>query len=309
MNKPSAPSDAPAALAWDDYRFLLAVGRAGSLNGAAKRLGVSHATVFRRVNAIERALGVRLFERAREGYAPTPNGEEAIAAAAQIEARIAATERRLAGLDARPAGKVRLTTVEPLLNGLLPPLLARFRRAHPGIVLQVVADNQTQDLSRHEADLALRPGGEPPEGLIGRKLARLASAVYRPRALRLPRGAGVEDLDGCDWLVPTGNLAHIAMAQWLRRMQYDRRSVFGANSLLALRDAALAGMGLTVLPCYLGDRERGLVRVGAPVEAMGADLWLLSHPDLRRSERVRALAQALREGLRELQPRLAGLSA
>ena len=171
----------------------------------------------------------------------------------------------------------------------------------------MTADNHTQDLARHEADLALRPGGEPPEGLVGRKVARLASAVYRPRALRLPRGAGPEDLDGYDWLAPAGNLAHIAMAQWLRRMQYDRRTVFSANSLLALRDAAAAGMGLTVLPCYLGDAERGLVRVGAPVEAMGADLWLLNHPDLRRTERVRALADALREGLRELQPRLSGV--
>ncbi|BAV96138.1 LysR family transcriptional regulator [Lysobacter enzymogenes] len=307
MNKPSAPVADRAGLAWDDYRFLLAVGRAGSLNGAAKRLAVSHPTVFRRINAIERALGVRLFERARDGYTATPNGEEAIAAAAEIEARIATAERRLSGLDARPTGKVRLTTVEPLLYGVVPPLLARFRRAHPGIVLQVTADNHTQDLARHEADLALRPGGEPPEGLVGRKVARLASAVYRPRALRLPRGAGPEDLDGYDWLAPAGNLAHIAMAQWLRRMQYDRRTVFSANSLLALRDAAAAGMGLTVLPCYLGDAERGLVRVGAPVEAMGADLWLLNHPDLRRTERVRALADALREGLRELQPRLSGV--
>ncbi|QQQ02065.1 LysR family transcriptional regulator [Lysobacter enzymogenes] len=306
MNSRSRLAAVAAPLSWDDYRFLLAIGRAGSLNGAAKRLGVSHPTVFRRVNAIERALGVRLFERAREGYAPTPNGEEAIAAAAQIEERIAATERRLAGLDARPTGTVRLATVEPLLHRVLPPLLARFRRAHPGIVVQVTADNHTQDLSRHEADLALRPGGEPPEGLVGRKLARLASAVYRPRALRLPRGAGPQDLDGYDWLLPAGNLAHIAMAQWLRRMQYDRRAVFSANSLLGLREAAVAGLGLTVLPCYLGDGERGLVRVGDPVEAMGADLWLLQHPDLRRTERVRALAEALREGVRALQPDLSG---
>ncbi|MGH8079988.1 MAG: LysR family transcriptional regulator [Lysobacter sp.] len=299
---------APQGLAWDDYRFILAVGRAGSLNGAAKRLAVSHPTVFRRINAIERALGARLFERGREGYAPTPTGEEVIAVAAEIEARITTTERRLAGLDARPTGRVRLTTVEPLLHGLLPPLLAKFRRAHPGIVLEVMADNAVHDLSRREADLALRPGGQPPEGLIGRKIARIKAAVYRPRTLRLPREVGPDDLAGHDWLLPDGNLGNTAMAQWLRRQQYDRHAVLSANSLLALRDAAAAGMGLTVLPCYLGDAERRLARVGDPLEPLSSDLWLLSHPDLRRTERIRVFADALREGFAALQPLLNGAS-
>ncbi|MEH6422530.1 LysR family transcriptional regulator [Pseudomonas sp. CGJS7] len=299
----------PPGLSWDDYRFILAVGRAGSLNGAAKRLAVSHPTVFRRINAIERALGARLFERAREGYAPTPTGEEVIAVAAEIEARIGATERRLAGLDARPTGKVRLTTVEPLLQGLLVPLLAKFRRDHPGIVLEVVTDNALHDLGRREADLALRPGSKPPpDSLIGRRVARLAAAVYRPRSLRLPRGAGADDLAGMDWLIPDGSLGDIAMAHWLRRKQYDRGAVLRANSLLALRDAAVEGMGLTMLPCYLGDAERQLVRVGPPQPAAASDLWLLSHPDLRRTERVRVFADALREGFAALQSRLDGAS-
>jgi len=297
------------SLSWDDYRFILAVGRAGSLNGAAKRLAVSHPTVFRRINAIERALGTRLFERARDGYTPTPTGEEVIAVAAEIETRIAATERRLAGLDARLSGRVRVTTVEPVLYGLLPPLLAKFRREHPGIVLELVADNAVRDLSRREADVALRPGGKPPEGLIGRKVARLAAAVYRPRTLRLPRGAGPEALAGCDWVVPDDSLAHIGMAQWLHRQRYDERAVLRANSLLALRDAVAHGIGLAVLPCFLGDADRRLARVGEPLEGLAADLWLLSHPDLRRTERIRVFSEAMREGLARLQPMLDGRPA
>ena len=139
-------------MSWDDYRFILAIGRAGSLNGAAKRLGVSHPTVFRRVNEIERKLGARLFERARDGYAPTATGEEVVRVAAEVEERIEATERRLSGLDARPAGSLRVTTVEPLLYDVLPPLLAKFRQAYPRIVLELTADNATRDLSRREAD-------------------------------------------------------------------------------------------------------------------------------------------------------------
>lgn len=292
------------SLAWDDYRFLLAIGRAGSLNGAAKRLGVSHPTVFRRINAIERRLGARLFERARDGYTPTPAGDEAIAVAAEIEARIGETERRLAGADARPSGRIRVTTVEPLLHGLLPPLLAKFRRDHPGIVIELYADNAVRDLGRREADVALRPGGQPPEGLVGRRLARIAAAVYRARNLRL-RGGAVA-LDRADWVMPDGSLAHIAMAQWLRRQGYDQRAALRADSLLALREAAANAIGLAVLPCYLGDADRRLARVGAPIEGLGSDLWLLSHPDLRRNARIRAFSDAMREGFAGLQPMLAG---
>lgn len=292
------------SLAWDDYRFLLAIGRAGSLNGAAKRLGVSHPTVFRRINAIERRLGARLFERARDGYTPTPAGDEVIAVAAEIETRIGETERRLAGADARPSGRIRVTTVEPLLHGLLLPLLAKFRRDHPGIVIELYADNAVRDLGRREADVALRPGGQPPEGLIGRRLARIAVAVYRARNLRLRGGA--EALDRADWVVPDGSLAHIAMAQWLRRQGYDQRAALRADSLLALREAAASAIGLAVLPCYLGDADRRLARVGAPIDGLGSDLWLLSHPDLRRNARVRAFSDAMREGFAGLRTRLDG---
>lgn len=293
-------------LSWDDYRFILAVGRAGSLNGASKRLGVSHPTVFRRINEIERKLGARLFERARDGYAATVTGEEVIAVAAEIEQRIEATERRLSGLDARPAGSLRVTTAEALLSGLMPPLLARFRQAYPRIVLELTADNATRDLSRREADVALRPGGQPPDSLIGRKIATIAAAVYRPRKFKLRAGA---DLGEQDWVVPDDSLSHIAMAQWGIKRGYHETAVLRSNSLLALRDAAAAGIGMAVLPCHLCDGDKRLVRVGDPIPELRSDLWLLTHPDLRRSARVKVFLDAMRTGFAELQPRLDGLPA
>ncbi|KRC34919.1 MULTISPECIES: LysR family transcriptional regulator [unclassified Lysobacter] len=291
------------SMSWDDYRFILAIGRAGSLNGAAKRLGVSHPTVFRRVNEIERKLGARLFERARDGYAPTATGEEVVRVAAEVEERIEATERRLSGLDARPAGSLRVTTVEPLLYDLLPPLLAKFRQAYPRIVLELTADNATRDLSRREADVALRPGGQPSETLVGRKVGAIAAAVYRPRRMQLATGA---DLGDCDWVVPDDSLSHISMAQWVRKRGYHERAALRSNSLLALRDSVAVGIGLAVLPCYLCDGDTRLVRVGDPIPELRTDLWLLTHPDLRRTERVRVFLDAMREGLAELQPRLDG---
>lgn len=294
------------ALDWDDYRLVLAVGRAGSLNGAAKLLRISHPTVFRRVNAIERKLGVRLFERARDGYSLTAAGEDVVAAAAELETRIETVERRLAGRDERPSGTVRVTTTDTMLFGLLPPVFAAFRRAHPQIVLEVIADNTVFNLTRREADVALRPSSNPPDNLVGRRLAHVAYAVYRPRKWRLRDG---EDLTQRDWVAPDDSLSHLASARWLVREGYDRKATYRANSLLALRDAAAQGLGLAVLPCYLGDRAPTLARVGAQVAELRNEMWLLTHPDLRRVARIRVFMDAMREAMLAMKPVLEGTSA
>jgi len=264
------------ALGWDDYRVVLAIGRAGSLNGAAKTLAISHPTVFRRINAIERALGVRLFDRARDGYAPTPAGEDVVAVAIDLEARIDALERQIAGRDERPAGTVRIATTDTLLAGPLPPLVAAFRARNPQIVLEFAAGNSLANLSRREADVALRPSGDPPENLVGRKLARIAFAVYRARSQRRA------DPETDAWVVPDDSLSHLRMARWLAERGHDRRASLRANGLVALRDAAAQGMGLCLLPCYLGDLSPALARVGEPIAELENELWLLTHPDLRR---------------------------
>lgn len=278
-------------LGWDDYRVVLAVGRAGSLNGAAKQLALSHPTVFRRINAIERAIGVRLFERARNGYTLTPAGEEVVAAATELEARIADIERRLAGRDERPSGTVRVATTDTLLFGPLPPLLAAFRRAHPAIVLELAAGNSLVNLSRREADVALRPSAEPPDNLVGRKVANVAFAVYRPQSWLHA------DPDVDAWVVPDDSLSHLRLARWLAEHGYDRLAAFRANGLVALRDAATQGIGLCVLPCYLGDMSPGLVRASAPLPELANELWLLTHPDLRRVARIRTFLDDMRLAL------------
>ena len=168
-------------LPWDDLRVVLAVAEAGSLAGAGRRLGASHATVFRRLGDVERRLGVRLFERSRLGYAPTDAGEELAEAARRIEAEVHDAERRIVGRDLRPAGVVRVTTTDSLMVGLVSPILAAFRRLYPGIVLEVVVSNQVFSLSRREADVAIRSSSAPPETLVGRRVATIAQAVYDRR--------------------------------------------------------------------------------------------------------------------------------
>lgn len=142
---------------WDDLRTVLAIAQSGSLSGAARALGVSHATVFRRLGAIEERLGARLFERHRIGYTPTTAGEDVAAAAVRIEAEVTGIERRVAGRDLLPSGTVRVTTTDTLLQGLLSPVFADFRRSYPDIHLEVAVSNTLFSLSRREADVAVRP--------------------------------------------------------------------------------------------------------------------------------------------------------
>jgi DNA-binding transcriptional LysR family regulator len=288
---------------WDDLRLVLAVARAGSLVGAARSLGISHPTVFRRVNRIEGRLGVRLFERARDGYALTAAGEELTTLAGRMDGEIAALERRLAGRDLRPAGSVRVTTTDTLLLGLLTPLFAAFRRRHPEITLEVAAANSFFNLSRREADVAIRPSRDPPDPLVGRKIADIATAVYRPR--RSPELAD-DDLARRDWVIPDDSLSHLPIARWLADRRLEGRAVYRANSLVALLDAARNGLGLVVLPCYVGDREPAVARVGAPREELRSELWLLTHPDLRRVARIRAFLDAMAELLQPLRPLFEG---
>ncbi|MCH4564517.1 LysR family transcriptional regulator [Halomonas sp. EGI 63088] len=273
-------------LGWDDLRVALAIAEAGSLSGAGRRLGLSHATLFRRLNAIERRLGVRLFERARTGYSPTAAGEELAATAARVEAEVLRAERRLVGRDLRLSGTVRVTTTDTLLMGLLSPILADFRRAHPDIVLEVAVSNQLFNLSQRDADVAVRPSSSPPEHLVGRRVGSIAQAIYA-RA----DGAG----DAAAWIGPDRHLGYAPLEAWMADKGADAHCRYRVDTLLGMLAAVRDGLGRAVLPCYLADAEPSLTRLGEPIPELATELWLLTHPDLRRVARI-----PMKEPLREV---------
>jgi DNA-binding transcriptional LysR family regulator len=273
------------AIGRTDLRLVLAIGKAGTLLGGAHALGIDHSTAFRRLNALERKLGVRLFERSRDGYVPTAAGEATIAAAGRVDEELVALERKLAGSDLRPSGLVRVTITDTGID-LLTPIFAAFRAAHPQIALEVAIANQFFTLSRRDADVAIRPSAEAPEDLIAHRIAEVATAIYA--APSYLAASGRRALSEHDWLGPDDSLAHLGSARWLRSGIAPERVVYRASSLVALQAAARAGVGVAPLPCYSGDRDPALVRVRGPIPAMAATLWVLIHPDLRRVVRIRA---------------------
>ncbi len=284
-------------LQWNDLEMVLAIAEAGSLSGAGRRLGLSHATVFRRLNAMERRLGVRLFERARTGYTPTAAGEELTAAGARVSDQVLAAERRVIGRDLRLSGTIRVTTTDTLLVGLLSPVFAEFQRTHPEIQLEVAVSNQLFNLSQRDADVALRPTAAPPEYLLGRRGGTIAQAVYR-------RDDGVSDREG--WVGPDRHLGYPALEVWMADNGADAHCRYRVDTMLGMLAAARDGLGRAVLPCYLADPDPSLIRVGDPISELATDLWLLTHPDLRRVGRVRAFMAFVAEALKARQAMLTG---
>lgn len=278
---------------WDDLRLFLAVARAGSLSGAARALGVNHSTVFRRIAAFEAALGVRLFDRLPNGYVLTAAGEEMQAGALRVEAEIDALGRKVTGRDLRLSGTVRITTVDMLALWLLPRHLASFRRAYPGIEIELMVGNATLSLGRREADVALRVGNQPPETLVGRRVGRLVFAVYGS-ASGSPPGVAAP-LAEQPWI--GFDAEHAALARRFAAFLPAVRPVFRVNSVAAAIAATRAGLGLAPLPCGLADLEPDLVRIAALPESFTLDLWLLTHEDLRRTARIRAFLDFLAEAL------------
>ncbi|MGC3874521.1 LysR family transcriptional regulator [Halomonas sp. GXIMD04776] len=282
---------------WDDLRIVLAVAQEGTLSGAARQLGVSHATVFRRLADIERRLGTQLFERARSGYSPTPAGEDIAAAARRVETEVLAVERRIAGQDLRPSGTVRVTTTDTLLLGLLSPIFAAFRRSYPEIELEVAVSNQLFSLTKREADIAIRPSLAPPESLVGRRIGTIAQAIYR---------ASIQDSDTADWVGPDERMAYRALEIWMAQSGHDSRCHYRIDTLLGMLAAVRDGIGRAVLPCYLCDDDERLVRVGEPIPELATDLWLLTHPDLRRVARIRALMEFVAQAVSNRSKQLLG---
>jgi DNA-binding transcriptional LysR family regulator len=294
------------SLAWDDLLYVLSVGRSGSLSGAARSLRVNHSTVFRRIGAIEEQLGVRLFDRRRGGYAPTAAGEAVIELADRLDEDVLALERKLAGEDLRPSGTVRVTTTDTMIPTVT-PLCGRFRQLYPEICLELVTGNEFLNLSRRDADVALRPSREPPENLHGRRLSGIAFAIYGAPAYLA--GAGGPDLARAhQWIGLDDSLSHLSVHQWLAANVPVDRIGFKASSFVAVTEAARSGMGLALLPCYLAESTGGLERIGQPLAELATDFWLLVHEDLRGTARVRAFIDFIAAEIAKLRPRMEGIS-
>ncbi len=284
----------PAALEVTDLPLILALSREKTLAGAAEELGVDLSTVFRRLNALETRLQVRLFDRSTRGYRLTPAGERAASTAERVETELLALDRDISGRDQQLSGVVRVTASETFSYAVLPTLFAQFQAVHPLIRVVLSIDNRVIDLSRREADVALRVRRPLDADLFGRKLTDVAWAFFAARqgvpALRKDgRAFNFSRHQVIGWEEPTRMVA----AEWLLANVPPERIGYRSNSLVNQLQAARAGLGIALLPCYLGDRDSGVRRVSGVMTDLTSELWIVTHQDLKNTARIRAFLEVI----------------
>lgn len=294
-----------AELDWSDLRYALAVGNTGGLAAAARQLGVNHTTVLRRLDALEARLGARLFERSRHGYQPTEAGALVLEQARRMADQAEEIERRVAGRDRELTGPLRVTTAFVVMEHLLPQPLADFARAYPGIEVEVVENAFLVDLSRRhadesagwsrrEADVALRLSTQVAEHLVGRPLGTTHCRVYARRgAPGLPQSVQplAVLLRDAPWVAFERDNQSRVYDQWMRKHLAQSQVRLRVDIFNAVAAVLHTGLAVGVLPTFVGDRFDTLVAVSEPLPELDVPVWMLTHPDLRQTARVRAFMQ------------------
>lgn len=283
-------------LEWSDLQYFIAVCERGSIGAAAQNLGVNHSTVLRRIANLEATIGARLFDRLPRGYVLTAHGHELAASVAGVPEQLDSAQRRVTGADLELSGSIRLTTPDTLIQALLLPMLADFRLRHPQVRIELVAGSQFLNLTQREADVAVRGTNHPPENLVGRRAGIIQTALYASREYldRLAPGQAEPDYT---WVGHDAPLAQLRSAKWMHRHVAPERIAVRVDSLLTMADAVAVGFGAGWLLCPLADARPGLVQLQPPRNDLDTQIWVLTHPDLRRVARIRALTDFLYERL------------
>lgn len=292
---------------WDVYRYVVAVADAGSALAAADMLGVDGSTVIRRIKRFEEERAVRLFDRLATGYVPTAECENIITFARDIQNNVSQIERSVTGQDLRLAGQISVTTTDTFLEAAVADIVVEFCDAHPDIQVNLAVTNSRLSLSTQDADVAIRASANPPEHLIGQKLAAIALSVYGRNGDHV---AGKEKLNSllldARWVGLGDSNSRSPASAWMNEHVPDRNIKMSADSFVAMRTCVRHGGGIAVLPCFLADQDAELVRLIPPIEELSVPLWLLTHPDVRRAAKINAFTAHIGKRLRQRRNLLEG---
>lgn len=284
-------------LSASDLGTLLALVRAGTFAGAAERLGIDPSTAFRALQRIEKGTGTRLFERERTGLVPTDTALALAAHAEAIESRLEDARSTLQGGAAQVAGTVRLTSTDTILHGLVLPRLPALHAAHPALRFDLHTGNELANLTRRDADLALRATRRPPQHLVGKHLGPIRVALYAAKS-RGPRRFDERVAATRAWVAPDDALPEHPSVQWRRRHFPKVVPAYLVSSILTVAEVVASGAAIGLVPTFLAERRTDLRALTGPIDECRTELWLLTHPEVRHLRRVSVAYAALAEGIR-----------
>lgn len=296
---------------WNDLRFVLAVVRSKSAAAAARAMGVSHATVLRRIQQLEKKLGVLIFARHSSGYIPTATGLSLGELALSIENSLAETSLTLDAESNDLAGRIRFTTTDSLAIYLLPPILADFARQYPQIQVDLMVTNNLLDLDKLDADVSLRICSNPPGNWIGRRLTRLDCGVYATSNYLATKNItfnnhSIKDtaFSELEWIMPCGPLANARIAEWLPTEIENPKFTLMADSFLAIEKLVSQGVAAAVLPVFIANSGGNLTQVCLLPKSYSNDVWLLTLPHMKGISRVKLFTNHLVDSVKFLQHEL-----
>ncbi|MBV0912111.1 LysR family transcriptional regulator [Anianabacter salinae] len=279
---------------WDDLRFLLAVAETGSVSSAARQLGVNHATVLRRISALETRLGSAIFEKTAQGYSVPPDRAAVVEAARAAQAAMLDVGAILRGTRAPISGRVRITSTDSLCQTVLPPMAQRLQSESRDLKVELLSSNTHLNLARLHADITVRPAMKLADDLVGEQVGEMGFGVYA--------APGAPEA----WLGVSGPLSRSAVAAWIEDA-VSRGAVAGvADSFVTLREMAAAGMGRSVLPAIVGEGDARLRRLPGAMPEFRVPLWVASHSDMADAPRLRTIRARLVEAFAEHASALAG---
>lgn len=279
-----------------DLQLILALARGGKLAEAGERLGQDASTVFRALQKVERGLGASLFERSRSGYRPN---ELAQALAEQAEKMESVLEQARSVVQAAPgqaAGNVRITTTDTVLYGLVAPALKELRIQHPLLDFELYTGNELANLSRRDADIAVRATKKPPPHLIGKCLGRIRVALYGAAIRRGPRWEDVAQ-GKCAWIAPDDAMPDHPSVLWRRKHFPSVAPAYKVNSILSVAELVELNLGVGILPVFLARRRPGLRQLTEELDDGSTELWLLTHAESRHLRRIAAVYGYLAEAI------------
>lgn len=279
---------------WDDYRVFIALAEAGSLLHAGKALGVQHSTVLRRINALEERLSVRLFDRLKTGYVLTASGEKMLETVQHLKDEIYNAERAVLGEDVKLSGTIKISTTDTIGYFWLPEKIAAFKVQYPDIILDIDITTRHRNLTKREADIVIPAVNRQPDTMIGRELKPIIFNLYAHLGYEASN-IQPEDYKGHKFLLPNEQIAGIPPNVFIRKHIDEAQIVTTSDKLTGLYHFCKNSLGIAPLPSYVGDKDENLKCVGElPAEIQKNAIWILTHPDLKNTARIKAFMEFMR---------------
>ncbi len=286
---------------WGNLRYFMALAKTLNLKEASKITGGTHATVSRRVKQLESELKAKLFDVTPLGHSLTSTGDELLERCLPIEEQILGISRHMFGKDHSISGAIRVTTTDTLSHTVLPSIINSYLKEFPNIELEILASSNFFNLSRREADIAIRPSSNPPENLIGRKLGRIKFNLYASsKYLKSNPISELEEEKSKHFFIQIDNsLSHLSSKSWLDVFLNNQKPQLITDGLLTTAAMCVDGIGIAALPSYFTKYYKELILVKELDENIGSDFWLLTHKDIRNTHKIRNTMDFLEKKIKE----------